>query len=268
MQEGENNLRRFQVVTTFSAKGFKQYGERMLASVEQHWPRDVPIIVYVEGFDLPASSRAIARDLTKIDWLTAFKQRHEKNSEAHGRGRTGPYDFRFDAVRFAHKTAAIIDAGQLAINTHRPVGLSDCMIWLDGDTFAHADMPMDVLEGFMPDDKAVAWLNRAHSYPECGFVIYNLKHPDVEGLFLTWRQLYETDVVFSLRETHDSFVLQELVNDYGLPTHSLSGDAADWHHPFIAGPVGAYLDHMKGQRKTAGRSPKREARGRKEGHWQ
>lgn len=261
-------MRRFQIVTTFSAKGFAQYGERMLASVEKHWPREVPVIVYREGFDLPAGSRAIGRDLTTIEWLNAFKQRHEKNSGAHGRGRTGPYDFRFDAVRFAHKVAAIIDAGQYAINVFRPSGLSDCLIWMDGDTLAHADMPMDVLESFMPSDKAVAWLNRTHSYPECGLVIYNLRHRGVENLFTHWRRLYETDALFNLRETHDSFVLEHLVGDLGLPTHSLSGDAENWHHPLCAGPVGAFLDHAKGDRKREGRSPKRDARGRKEKHWQ
>jgi hypothetical protein len=253
-------LRRFQVVTTFSAKGFQQYGERMLASVEKHWPRDIPIIVYVEGFELPATSRGIARDLNKIGWLTAFKQRHEKNSSAHGRGRTGPYDFRFDAVRFAHKVAAVIDAGQFAIHMFSPAGLSDCLIWLDGDTLAHADMPMEAMEGFMPDDKAVAWLNRTHSYPECGLVIYNLKHPGVANLFTHWRRLYETDALFDLRETHDSFVLEHLVGDLGLPTHSLSGDAVDSHHPAANGPMSAFVDHLKGDRKKAGRTPKSERR--------
>lgn len=252
-------MRRFQVVTTFSAKGLAEYGERMLASVEKHWPRDVPVIVYREGFDLPAGSRAIGRDLTAIEWLADFKRRHARNSGAHGRGRTGPYDFRFDAVRFAHKTAAVIDAGQKALHSS---GRGDCLVWMDGDALAHADMTQDVLEGFMPADKSIAWLWRTRSYPECGFYILNLRHPGVPGLLTAWRSMYETDGVFALRETHDSFVLQQMVERLGLPWHSLSGDAADWHHPAAAGPLANWIDHLKGDRKRIGRTPKSEARGR------
>ena len=43
--------------------------------------------------------------------------------------------------------------------------------------------------------------------------------------------------------------------DYIL-THNLSGSLG-WrsvHHPFVNGPLGAYMDHMKGERKQYGRS--------------
>lgn len=262
--EKVGGLRRFQVVTTFSAKGFADYGRRMLKSVEWHWPQDVPLIVYREGFDLPQGSRAIGRDLDAIHWLAEFKGRHRNNSAAHGKGRTGPYDFRHDAVRFAHKTAAVIHAGELALNANA----ADCLIWMDGDTLAHADMTQDVLESFMPEDKAIAWLWRTKSYPECGFYILNLRHPGVAGLLTTWRTAYETDGVFALRETHDSFVLQQMVERLGLQWHSLSGGQEDWHHPAASGPLANWIDHMKGDRKRAGRTPKSEARGRHtSGYW-
>jgi hypothetical protein len=38
-------------------------------------------------------------------------------------------------------------------------------------------------------------------------------------------------------------------------THSLSGEAHQYRHPLINGPLGKCLDHLKGPRKVLGRSP-------------
>ena len=62
-------------------------------------------------------------------------------------------------------------------------------------------------------------------------------------IMIRWRQLYETDAVFKLAETHDSYVLQQLILEAereGLvTTHSLSGEARQHGHPLINGPLGS-----------------------------
>lgn len=235
------------VVTTFNRAGFELYGRRMVETQAKHWPAAVPLVLYAEGFHTPGS-----RDLSAIRWLQDFKFR---NRERH------VSDFRYDAVRFAHKTAAVIDSG-----------LSDpdrYLIWADGDTFTHADLPLAVLRDWVPEtNQYISWLWRGHMYPECGFYILDTLHRQHRQLMERWRWLYETDAVYNLPEQHDSFVLAHLVKEMGLGWKSLSGGFENAGHPFVNGPLGSYMDHLKGPRKQLGRSkPQDLQRRRGEAHW-
>jgi hypothetical protein len=235
------------VVTTFNRAGLELYGKRMIASHAAHWPQSVPLVVYAEGFQLPGS-----RDLADVAWLQAFKFRNRERPFA---------DFRFDAVRFAHKTAAVMDSAEQDLTRY--------LIWADGDTFAHADIPLEVLRGWVPEtNQYISWLWRGHMYPECGFYIIDTLHRQHRELMAEWRRLYETDEVYRLPEQHDSYVLAHLVKTMGLGWKSLSGGFEDTAHPFVNGPLGQYMDHLKGPRKHGQRSHARDLRRRRdEPHW-
>jgi hypothetical protein len=244
--------RRFLAVTTFSAKGFDEYGREMVETFDRHWTRDVPLLVYRDGFDFTPNWRIKCCDLSTISWLRDFKSRHKLNRAARGLTKSGGYDYRFDCVKFAHKTAAIIHAAVMA----QALNSADVLIWLDGDTVTHAPVTTDFLDALLPPGKALAWLDRTKlHYPECGWVMYDLKHPAIAGLMSSWRGLYQSDAVLGLAETHDSYVLQHLVNKIGLPWASLSGDARDSFHPAAEGPLAAVIDHRKGARKSLPHSP-------------
>jgi hypothetical protein len=242
-------------ITTCHAAGWTAYGERMAESWVAHWPVD--LIVYAEGFDT-TNPRHGQLDLTDIRWLTAFKEKHPYK-------RPGAYNYRFDAPRFAHKVAAICDAA----DRFRPV--SQWLVWADADTVTHTDVPQSAIDEWLPrGNEALSWLDRDNKYPECGFMIFNLRHPQVMGMLTKFRKLYTTGEVFKLAEWHDSFVLQHLVEKvYRLKTRSLSGLAGRrTSHPFVNGPLGAYMDHMKGPRKEAGKSYARDLKvERSEDYW-
>jgi hypothetical protein len=58
------------------------------------------------------------------------------------------------------------------------------------------------------------------------------------------------------------------VKSMGLGWKSLSGGFEASSHPFVNGPLGAYMDHLKGPRKHIGRSrPQDLQRRRGEAHW-
>ena len=72
-----------------------------------------------------------------------------------------------------------------------------------------------------------------------------------------------------MAEWHDSYVIQQLVEGMGLKTKSLSGpEGFKTSHPFVNGPLGAYMDHLKGPRKAMGRSQARDLKvQRAEPYW-
>lgn len=234
----------FQAVTTCSAKGWREYGKRMVDSYLDYWPREVPLELYSEH-ELAIGAHAMP------DWLNAFVARHKANQVVTGYPhRNGQYDYRYDAVRFAYKTAAVIDAAAKSTADH--------LIWVDADTVTHSRVTLDFLATLAPgEDEVIAWLHRTKKYPECGFYILNLGHGRTRTLLNEWKTLYTSGTLFRLAEWHDSFVLQEVVKRLACPWKSISGNE-DAHHPFINGPLGSVMDHMKGPRKMAGASRARD----------
>lgn len=253
---------KFRVVTTMNAKGWQETGRRMVQSFLARWPSEcLPLVIYAEDFDPDVSEGIETRRLP--DWLSAFKEAHRDDDACNGI-RRGAYDYRFDGVKFAHKVAALTDMG---------LQLEDgILIWLDADTFTHSDVSIEWLEGLFPEPAYIAWLDRLNSHPECGFVMFRCSHPFHRNFMQAFERMYVSGDVFRLAETHDSFVLQHLVFVKALgkkipPPVSLSGDP-QWHHPFVNGPLGACLDHLKGPRKQEGRSRKRDMRQpRREAYW-
>lgn len=254
---------KFHVVTTTNEKGWNESGRRMVESFLKNWPiSTMPLTIYAEDFTPPDN---IGIDIRRLPaWLDDFKAKWGK-IPAHLGQRHGRYDYRFDAVKFAHKVGALTDFGQ---------DLADgVMIWVDADTFTHARVTPEWLTGLFPEPAYIAWLNRLNSHPECGFVMFRCSHPYHRNFMESLRNLYTTGDLFKLRETHDSFALQHLVTAKVInrkipPPASLSGDPR-WHHPFVNGPLGACLDHCKGPtRKAAGRSRQQDLRvPRSEPYW-
>ena len=158
-------MRRFAVVTTCHAAGYPLYGQRMAATFAEFWPADVPLLFYSEGFTAdPIPGRLVERDLlASSPELVAFKARHADNPRAHGlrkpfrRLRLGPLDmplplrtrkasYRWNAVRFAHKSFAIFHAARQTD--------ADVLIWIDADTLFFAPVDQAELEQLAPPDIA------------------------------------------------------------------------------------------------------------------
>jgi hypothetical protein len=284
--------RRIAAFTTFHAEGYHAYGRRMLEAFDRHWPRDITVYAYYEGArPAPVGDRVEVRDLLACSpGLAAFKQRHRGNDAAHGREDRGPMPFdaraalgkllslpgrlrgraarsggalrkqpkrqgigyRWDAVRFAHKTYCIFHAADTID--------ADALLWIDADTLTFRDVPRAFVESTLPETAMLSFLGRPYRTSECGYVGYNLRHPDLRDFLACWRELYDTDALFDLAEWHDSWVFDWVRRRFearGTRTHDLSAclGRRAVAHPFINGPLGAYMDHLKGERKEHGRSP-------------
>lgn len=230
----------FEAVTTYARHHWQGHAKRCVDSFAKHWD-GVRLRAF---FDEELEERST--------WLRAFKRRH-----AHR-----PTDnYRFDAVRFAHKVAAI----ELA---YAECG-ADALIWMDADCVTHAPVDAAWLTGLLADGE-FAYLKRANKYPECGFMIFR-RCDNVAAFLRSVVKLYTTDELFNLYEWHDSFAIEKMRIAHeagGLRCVSLSGGAESTGHPLVNGPLGERLDHLKGKRKQVGRSHDTDlARPRTETYW-
>lgn len=250
----------YHVVTTMNEAGWIETGRRMVESFATRWPKNARLTLYAEGF-IP--NAAVATRPLPV-WLDEFKAKHRNTRSANG-WRKERYTYTHDAVKFAHKVAALTDFAE---------GIRDgVVIWLDADVYTHADVTEQWLTKLFPEPAYIAWLDRQNTHPECGFVMFRASHPYHAAFMDRFRALYTSGRVFDLPETHDSFVLQHLVTAKVATGHipapaSLSGEALRTSHPAVNGPLGACIDHMKGPRKAEGRSRRRDLiRPRSEPYW-
>jgi hypothetical protein len=242
----------------------------MLSSFVERWPKSVGLVAYPEDTPgLPVVPNVFYRQFP--DWFLPWKDSLKNDRAAHGNDpkhnrRKAKHDYRRDCVRFSHKIAAITDAA-----TTEP--LPKWLIWLDADIYTHTEVTVDWLHSLHPDGEYMAWLERKGSHPECGFMIFNCEDPVHFPFMNALRHVYESKQVLKMPETHDSFVIQQIAQDFerrGLmqTPHNLSGEHNRYHHPFIRCELGSRMDHMKGPRKKLGGSPQSEvAKFRKEDYW-
>jgi hypothetical protein len=254
---------KYTVITSFHNEGLKQYGQRMIRTFEQNWPADVDLIVCAENCQ-PVVTRDNSRvyDLMRVsNNCRAFVERHRNNPLAHGQdGPPGVWNpkkaFRWNAVRFAYKVFSVA----LCADTLS----SGWMIWLDADTHTHSPVPIDWLAKVCPDTAMISYLGRGEKYhSECGWVAYNLDHPETRKFIKDFVNMYNTDEIFKEHEWHDSYIwdlVRRRYKDhnefYNLnPSYNDKGLAG---HPFINSELGLYMDHAKGDRKNYGHSKPKE----------
>lgn len=250
---------KYTVVTTFNSAGLKQYGQRMIDTFEQHWPAEVDLMACAENCQ-PITLRPTTHiyDLMQLSTpLNTFIERHRNNPQAHGLA--GPPEvfnpkksFRWNAVRFAFKIYAI----SLVANYTS----GGWLIWLDADTCTHSNVSVADLKQLCPQTAMISYLGRGENYhSECGWVGYNLNHPQTRNFITDLTAMYNQDKIFDLLEWHDSYVWDVIRRQYQdqYQFHNLSsilpkpGRAG---HPFINSELGKFMDHLKGDRKTQGRS--------------
>jgi len=258
------------VVTTFHNVGYAKYGKRLIESFSKHVDPRICLVVYAENVkvDNPDPSRITILDQEQaLPKLVAFKNKWKNDPKANGippddikarRPRDHHKAFKWDAIRFANKTYAVFDAFEKG---------KDWIVWMDADSYIHSDWSYNDFISLLPNNSYITYVGRgkgSQTWPECGFYGMNKNHPVCHSFMQDFEAMYEDadNGIFKLEEWHDSYVFGEILNKYKeFPSHDYSADmymreasTGGGGHPLINGPLGKWMDHMKGGRKDTGKS--------------
>ena len=274
------------VVTTFHPAGLTKYGQRFLDSFAARVDKRIKLLVYAEDCAPinPDPSRIEIIDAKQaLPKLNAFKQRWKDVPEANGDiskhpARNGRKDwdkeFKWDAVRFANKVYAVFDA------CDKREG--DWVIWMDADSFIHNDWSYKAFKDLLPENKYITYVGRgkgSQTWPECGFYGLNMNHPVCHSFLEEFERMYEDAEkgMFLLPEWHDSYIFGEVLkqfkqfnaeHDYSAQMYLKEAKSGGGGHPLINTELGKYMDHMKGDRKSQGKSKRSDIMvNRTESYW-
>jgi hypothetical protein len=281
---GNKMSKHITVVTTFHPAGLTKYGERFLESFAARVDKRIKLLVYAEDCkpNNPDPSRIEILDAKQaLPKLNAFKEKWGNVPKANGDVSNEPQrhtrrdwmkEFKWDAVRFANKTYAVYDACTRS---------KDWCVWMDADTFVHSNWSYEDFAELLPDNAYITYVGRgkgSQTWPECGFYGMNLNHPVCHEFLKEFERMYEDaeNGMFLLDEWHDSYIFGEILKKYSeFPSHDYSADmylreakSGGGGHPLINGPLGKWIDHMKGGRKDTGKSLRKDIMvNRTEAYW-
>ena len=283
---GNKMSKQITVLTTFHPAGLSKYGQRMIDSFALNIDKRIKLLVYAEDCkpNNPDPSRIEILDAkAALPKLNAFKSTWGHVPKANGDITNEPQrhtrkdwmkQFKWDAVRFANKTYAVYDAVQRS---------KDWCVWMDADTYVHSPWTYEDFAAQLPDNSWITYVGRgkgSQTWPECGFYGLNLNHPVCHEFLKEFERVYEEadNGIFLLEEWHDSFVFGSILNnmklqfpnahDYSAEMYLKEAKSGGGGHPLINGVLGKWIDHMKGGRKDAGKSQKKDIMvNRTEDYW-
>jgi hypothetical protein len=266
--------RSISVVTTFHKKGYEDYGSKMIDTFLAQWPKTVKLFVYAEDCQVTQTAEnLIVLDLLQTSpELAAFKEKWKNVPKANGdisnipklSGRKDRHKpFKWDAVRFSHKVYSIFHCANTAG--------TDLLLWMDADMICHSAINQDTILRLCPVDKDLCFLGRKGKFSECGLYAMNLQSQATQHFLKDFQMFYDDaeNGIFRLGEWHDSFVFDAVRKNHKLRELDWSGHLITGEgHPLINCEWGAYLDHLKGDRKKYGQSKKQDLRvNRTEEYW-
>lgn len=270
--------RKISVATTFHEAGYHKYAQRMIQTFIANWPQDITLHAYAERTQVHESAaNLVVHDLeAACPDLVTFKAKYAANPRYRGETEIGPgkgrkipgLGFRWDAIRFSHKVYAICHAA-------RTSG-ADLLFWMDADMVCHSPITHAFINRMAPESVGVAYLGRKKKFTETGLYALNLQQQPTRELVALMQACYDNadKDLFTMQEWHDCWVFdtkRALVQQrypawqqLNWSEHLTLGEG----HPLVNIEWADYLDHLKGERKTLGRSKRKDLIApRDHGYW-
>ena len=132
----------------------------------------------------------------------------------------------------------------------------DGIIGIDADSVFYKKIDADWIKKHIHRDNCMMTYLGRPNYSECGFLYFNMKHPDIQPYANRMRSLYDTDGIYNLKEQHDSFIWDYVRKEFEKRgTKNFDIGDGKMGHVQARSILGTVYDHTKGpRRKAAGKS--------------
>jgi hypothetical protein len=193
---------KIEIITSFNESYYNLIGKDCVSSWLKHWPKELSLTCYVEGFTLPPTER-----IKQISFDNLCKEYFEfqKSNEN-------------DRVKiFSKKAYSAIHAFE---NSD-----ADYIIWIDADVITGKTVPLQFIESLC-NDKLAVYMQVYHYEPkgnetvsrmfisaETGFFIVNKKNKDFEKFVKRYREHYDKKLKDNIRRLYDGEVFGYVVNE-------------------------------------------------------
>jgi hypothetical protein len=235
----------YAVITTFPNNSFEIYAREMLISFAKYWPKEIPLLVQLDDDLLYDQVGKLLRpqDAIAVGWErdhADFVARHKANDD--------PQNYRKQTTRFCHKVFAIRRALDAARKQKLEGGEAPrYLIWMDADVITTKEVSISDIESCIPKDgDAVSFLGRKDwPHSECGWLVFDLEKEG--GIFIdVWHGLYVSDEVLKMKETHDSWVFDQVRISNGAPKCTNLTDGKPGMDIWPHSPMAKFSTHHKG----------------------
>jgi hypothetical protein len=229
-------------VTTFNNRLYEEYAHKFMSTY--NWPFE--LIVYSEDRILNVET------FDTFDLIPQCKEFVERN-----KNRQLPDlnldTFKYDAVRFCYK---------VYVYTHEilkqiELGEVDGLICIDADSVFYNPINVEWMKKHIHrDDCMLSYLGRP-DYSECGYLYFNLRHPDTKKYATEVQKMYNSDMLYNEQEWHDSWIWDVIRIRFENILKTLNHNIGDGKRGHVQSRsiLGQVYDHTKGpRRKRAGRS--------------
>ena len=132
----------------------------------------------------------------------------------------------------------------------------DGLICIDADSVFYKKIDADWIKKHIHRDNCMMTYLGRPNYSECGFLYFNMKHPDTQAYANRMKSLYDTDGIYNLKEQHDSFIWDYVRKEFeNRGTKNFDIGDGKMGHVQARSILGTVYDHTKGpRRKAAGKS--------------
>jgi len=220
----QDDVMKVLLVTTWNNRLYQEYGHRFQSTY--NW--EFPYVVYNE-------------DGTMFDSIPDLKKFVDRNK------RRNPENFLTDGVRFSYKVYAYTHAILTEENF-------DYIIGIDADSVFFKPMPLEVIKDklYRPD-AMMTYMGRGNQYSECGFLGFNMHHPEIKNFAREMKRMYDEDEIYKLIEHHDSFVWDYVREKFELERGIKNINIGDGGKGHIQARcvLAEYYDHTKGPKRKS-----------------
>lgn len=222
------------IVSTFSDHGYHEYGKYFVESCKRYIDPLISVRIYIDNLKIEDFNNIEFLKLEpSVPQLTEFKTRNSHRTYK---------DYKFDGIRFAHKTYATFHAANQSV---------DYLIWLDSDTEIYNFIDKDYFLKFLPKGSFVGYIGRK-GISETGFLIFDMNHLYAKDFFKRYQWYYDSDALYDLGEYHDAYIFdtvrKEFEADGRISSYNVSPAECTKGH--FNATFNGYMVHYKGDDKS------------------